>query len=132
MKNYITKDYIKKVSDLLIEYHLQLIILIVIICVLSLKHNKNSSKIYYFDAKFIKAKLILHLAKEHNDIKSDLINQQIKKIEEDIKSFASNIIGDSALLHKSVIMAGGVDLTYEICTELNLDDCNNYYKYYEN
>ena len=132
MKNYIKKDYIKTVFNLIVEYHLQLIILMLIMAVLSLKHSANSAKIYYFDAKFIQAKLTLHLAKEYNDIKSDLIHQKIQQTEEDIKNFASNIIGNSALLHKSVIMTGGVDLTYEVCTALNFDDCNNYYKYYEN
>lgn len=121
MKKFLS--FLSQLLNFISNFHLQ-IAFIFLICYILLTFQKKT-EVYYFDTDFIKAKFALQLAEKKNIKESEIIDE-FKIFEAEVKSLALKITNNGIILKKNIIINGGVDVTKQLCEELNFSNCNVY------
>lgn len=115
---------LKSVFNFILIFHVQIILICMIIFLLSSKSKHE--KIYYFDTDFIRTKFALHLA-ENGRLNETQIRDALASLEKKINHITASFnLGGGTLLKKSAIISGGTDITVHICEELEFINCNAY------
>jgi hypothetical protein len=111
--------------NLLIDYHLQIMIFLLFIFILIIKNNRT--KIYYIDTDFIKYQFTLNLTNKTN-LNQAKIKLELQEFDKIALQTASLFAKNAVVVKKANIIAGGVDITYPVCNILAMSNCESYLK----
>jgi hypothetical protein len=117
------KKILGSVLDFILNFHIQLILIGIIVYLLTIKTKHDN--IFYFDTDFIKTKFALKLA-EGKRLNDDEIKERFNEFEKQVKQIGVQVAENGILLSKKSVIHGGVDLTIQICEQLEFSNCNFY------
>lgn len=120
-KGSIFKKIIQFIWTFLLEYHLYMVIIALFLSILTL-YKKQSTEVLFFDNQFIKAKYILALGEE-GTLSQNQIEQKQQSFEDTLQEKLLKISRGRTVVKKSSIIAGGRDITQEVCELLELKSC---------
>lgn len=116
------KGIVKFCFTLLVSYHIQAIILILFLLVLSLQKGR---KMYFIDTDFIRSKFVLKLA-SMEDLTEEEVKNRLYEFEEAIIILAEKTTNNGFVIKKGAYISGGIDITEDICQKLEFDNCESY------